>query len=431
MHRILAAASLVGALTLSAPGQASETGDRIAASLYAGTLTDGRAALAPLARDGDAEARFGLGLIELVEAAEGFAQALHRYGLASPETGAMGPVIAVPVPVNPNPDPLDYDKVRDVLEALVTKLDEATADFLAAGESGDYVVLIDPVRIRIDANGDGVAEAGETIGQLFLRGLGIPDAANTRPTTPPPRNGRSQAPDASGADAAPGMSVGFDRADAIWLAGYSQVLAAQADFLLAHDFSTFVDATFHRLFPRAGLPMQDYVAGGSLVLDPDTDTAIADFIAAIHTLNWPVAEPDRLKRVLQRARSVIDYSRRNWDAILAETDDDRELVPNPSQTAIVPDAEVTEEIVAAWRETLDVAEQILEGELLVPHWRFQRGSNLRTYFETATRTDLVMLLTGYGALPYIEDGPVANADSFAAANRVFGNDILGYVFWFN
>jgi hypothetical protein len=97
----------------------------------------------------------------------------------------------------------------------------------------------------------------------------------------------------------------------------------------------------------------------------------------------------------------------------------------------VPDGVVTDEVVAAWRETLDVAEQILNGELLVPHWRFRQGFDLRAYFETATRTDIVMLLTGYDALPFLKDGPVASAESFAAANRVFGNEFLGYVFWFN
>jgi hypothetical protein len=42
-----------------------------------------------------------------------------------------------------------------------------------------------------------------------------------------------------------------------------------------------------------------------------------------------------------------------------------------------------------------------------------------------------MLLTGYDAIPFLRDGPIADASSFAAANRVFGNDLLGYVFWFN
>ncbi len=69
--------------------------------------------------------------------------------------------------------------------------------------------------------------------------------------------------------------------------------------------------------------------------------------------------------------------------------------------------------------------------MLIPHWRFKQGFDLKAYFETAGETDLVMILTGYGALPFLRDGPIADAESFAAANRVFGENILGYAFWFN
>ena len=210
------------------------------------------------------------------------------------------------------------------------------------------------------------------------------------------------------------------------------MLAAQADFLLAHDFEATVNATFHRLFPKAGLPMQEFGNGGMLMLDPESDNAIADIIAALHTVSWPVVEPERLKRVLTRFQAVTALSRRNWEAILAETDDNAELIPSPRQAALAsPEAQTTDEIVAAWMATLDTVDQILAGELLVPHWRFAKGFDLKAYFETATHTDLVMLMTGFDALPFLKDGPVATADSFAEGNRVFGGNFLSYVFWFN
>jgi hypothetical protein len=144
-----------------------------------------------------------------------------------------------------------------------------------------------------------------------------------------------------------------------------------------------------------------------------------------------VVEPDRLAGVLKRLQKITSLSRASWDAILAETDDNRELVPSPRQTSLVPDAKVTDEVVAAWRETLDTADKVLSGELLVPHWRFRQGFDLNAWFNGATRFDFVMLLHGLDALPYIKEGPVASAESFAAGNRVFGDQWLGYVFWFN
>ena len=80
---------------------------------------------------------------------------------------------------------------------------------------------------------------------------------------------------------------------------------------------------------------------------------------------------------------------------------------------------------------MDTTDQILNGELLVPHWRFKLGFDLEAYFETATETDLVMIWTGLGALPFLKEGPVASAESFAEANRVFGDQFIGYAFWFN
>ena len=71
-----------------------------------------------------------------------------------------------------------------------------------------------------------------------------------------------------------------------------------------------------------------------------------------------------------------------------------------------------------------------KGEIL-PHWRFKQGFDLKAWFETAERTDVVMLLTGKDALPYLRDGPIADADSFAAANAAFGDEFLLYALWFN
>lgn len=405
--------TLAAALALLAtPALAGEGGDLTKEHLYAGTLDAGLEALAPFEVQADQEGRFGIGLIRFVQGVEHFAQGLYRHGFASPEVGRMGPALAMPVPANPNPEPLTYDKLRALLDELVGDMDSAKAALLSAGGSGDYVVPIEIFRIRIDVDGDGTAGENESVGSVLMGMFG----AGTGSSNAPP----------------PDTTIGFDRADALWLAGYSQVIAAQADFLLAHDFHELVEASFHRLFPRAGLPMQDYTKSTStLMLDPESDNAIADALAAIHTLSFPVVDPPRLKGVLGRLHEIIALSRRNWDAILAETDDNRELVPSPRQTPLMPDAVVTEATVTAWRATLDATERILNGELLIPHWRFQKGFDLKAYFEDATRTDLVMLITGHDALPFLKDGPVATADSFAEATAVFGDALWGYAFWFN
>lgn len=407
---------------LAIPALAGEGGDVARQHLYAGSLAEGTEQLAPLGAAGDQEARFGIGLIKFVQGIEHFTQGLYRHGFAAPETGPMVPAMVMPVPPNPNPEPLDYDKFRALLQGLVTDMDEARDALLPAGESGDYVVSVDVMKIRIDLNGDGRSDEAESIGGVLVGMFGAPMA---QPTATEPSANAPQG-------ALPDATIGFDRADAIWLAGYSQVLAAQADYLLAHDFHELVNTAFHRLFPRAGLPMQAYTKSTStLMLDPESDNALADLLAAIHTLNFPVVDSPRLKHVLERLKSITALSRQNWDAILTEADDNRELIPNPKQTPLMQDAPVTEETVKAWLATLDTTDKILDGELLIPHWRFQKGFDLKAYFENATRSDFVMMITGYDALPFLKDGPVASAESFAEANRTFGDALWGYAFWFN
>ncbi len=433
----LAAAAIAAVLVLPGPGLAGEAGDITRRHLYEGTLAVGVEALAPL-RDADQEARFGTGLLRFAQAVEHFAQALYRHGLAAPERALEGAPLMLPIPANPDPRALDYQAFRAILEALVADVDAARAELEEAGRQGDYVVPLDVLQLRIDIDGDGRGDDTESLGSIVARAIGESPAA--LPAMPPPAPERPEpgpldkagnAPAASAASASPAAVIGFDRADALWLAAYSQVFAAQADFLLAHDFEATVNAAFHRLFPRAGLPLQEFADQGTLMLDPQTDNAIADAVAAIHTINWPVVEPARLRRVMERFQTITALSRRNWQAILDETDDNAELIPSPRQTSLIPEAQVTEEVVAAWLETLDTADRILAGELLVPHWRFTRSFDLRAYFTTATHTNLVMLLTGLDAVPFLRDGPVATAQSFAEANRVFGENFLGYVFWFN
>ena len=413
--KLIAAASLS---LLALPAFAGEAGDLARDALYSGQLADGIAKLEPLAAADDPEAWFGIGAIRLTQSIEGAVQKLYRHGFAVPTASTVfgsGPEIFLPT--NPTPEPLDYEGVRGILSDFVAGLDEAHSALLSGGKSGDYVIEINPLLVRIDANGDGKAEEYESLAGLFamLNATSIEDLL-----APPVPGGASKF-----------EFIGFDRADAYWLAGYTQLLAGQADFLLAHDFSEFTNALFHRLFPKAGFPMQEYAAGGMMMLDPETDTAIADLVAGIHTMDWPVIDAAKLKGVRDRMLAVLDHSHQNWDAILDETDNNHELVPSPKQSAVLPDASVDEAKVAAWLVTLGKARDVLEGRLLLPHWRFKQGFDLKRYFDTATETDLVMIVTGLGAVPFLAEGPVASQEDFRAIEEAFGSDWLGYAFWFN
>jgi hypothetical protein len=414
-------------LMLAGAAMAGESADKLLAHLYGGTAADGLPEALEACYAQDSEACFAQGMLQMVLAYEGLAQDLYRYGATTPGSPAAAMLLGIgaglgSAPTNPNPEQLSYEALRTVLQDFLTDVDMARIGFETAGVAGDYVIKIDPLKVRIDFDGNGEADENETLGVILGEFTDIP-----APDGPPPGGKNKTGTTPPQVD----MTIGFDRSDAIWFAGYMQVTAAPVDLVLAHDFSEFFDAYLHRVFPNSGLPMQDYSQGSTLFMDPDSDAFIADIVAAFHTADFPVTDSERLAGVLARLQSITTMSRQNWELILAETDDDRELVPSPSQTSLVPDSPVTQETVDAWMATLDTVDLILAGDLLVPHWRFKKGFDLKAYFETATETDLVMLLTGQGALPYIKAGPIADANSFAAANRVFGTDWINYAFWFN
>lgn len=426
--RVLTAVAMA---TLMVPGAAtaSDVGEQLAQRLYDGTLAEARDTSIERCAQLNADACFAAGLTELIGGVEGLSQALYRHGATTPGTPAAAMLLGldgggVTAPANPDPEPLSYEQLRSILGDYVIAMDSAR-DYFKLADAGSFVVTIDPLRVRVDLDGDGTAREGETLGAMVGA---VGEFADIPSPDGPPPGGKSKT---KGAEPVVDTSIGFDNADAVWFAGYSQVVAAPVDLLLAHDFSEFFNAYLHRVFPAAGLPMQDYSTGSTLFMDPDSDAFIADIVAAIHTADFPVTDSERLAGVLTRLQSIVAFSRRNWELILAETDDNRELVPGPHQTSLAPEMPVTSETPEAWMATLDTVDQILAGELLLPHWRFKQGFDLKAYFETADETDIVMLIAGQGALPFIKAGPIADAQSFAEANRVFGTDWLNYAFWFN
>lgn len=423
LHKLGMAAAVALALS-PLPAMAAAPGEVLKTHLYDGTVQAGHDALKGQCADDNREACFASGTLGLAIAVEQLAQELYRYGAVTPNMLPLNyfglNVHGSTQPANPKPEPITYEIFRTVLETFVTQLDSARAELEQAGAGGDYVISLDPMQIKIDLDGDGKIGPGETISAVWpaLSGTGdMPPSGKTKP------NATATLPD---------TSIGLDRADALWLAGYAQFSAAQTDLILAHDFSVFFNAYMHRVFPKSNLPLARFSDSDDDEFSGESDNDIADLIAGVHTLNFPVLDAQRLANVRMRLKAVTALSRQNWDAILAETDDNRELVPSPSQTSVLPGMHVTTKTVAAWRAALDTVDQVLDGELLLPHWRFAgQGFDLKAYFDTAKRTDVVMLLTGLDAMPYLKQGKVVDAESFGDFTAVLGDDWPLYALWFN
>jgi hypothetical protein len=160
---------------------------------------------------------------------------------------------------------------------------------------------------------------------------------------------------------------------------------------------------------------------------------IADLVAFVHLMRWPVAEPARMASAREHLLSMVALSRENWRRILAETDDNREWVPGPRQTVLFDNVRITDDTVAGWQMFLDAFEAVLEGERLLPHWRIAegRGINLRRMFDEPRTFDPWLIAQGSAILPYLEDGETVSPDTAFTILMLTEGGLLGYFLWFN
>ncbi|MER9925456.1 hypothetical protein NKJ84_21445 [Mesorhizobium sp. M0048] len=412
--RLMACAIVLFLPLSSAGGAVPDT----AALFEAKTVAERNGALAALetAAPGDPAAAYAAGAGEFFTALEILAGGLHRHGFESPQS-FMLPLMRLPVPDNANPEPLTYEQFRAILVAFRDRLEKSAATLGSVPADADIGTVIDLTRLGIDLNEDGQIapdESAAAIMAVLSRGGGVPDAA------------------------APALTFRFDRADGYWLQGYAEFLMAQADFWLAHDFKNTFDGSFHMLFPRAKLPLQDTLVpldagmnGGILT----SEWRLADFISLVHLINWQVVEPERRQAARRHLMEMIRLSREDWKAIRAETDNDREWLPGPQQKGASPltGLEVGEEQVQAWLAALDMAEDLLEGRTLLPHFRIaDKGINMKRFFDEPKTFDLVLSITGPAIAPYLERGKILTSEEFNQIQRQFGGaGFLTFALWFN
>ncbi len=389
--------------------------------LVAGELDDGETFLKGHLQfhPDDDQARFGLGVLQFFQTVEHLGQSLYRYGAGANQDSSMMvqaiPFMRMPVPPNPNPDPVGMDEIRQTLQTVIDDLQKA--DQTLAEISSDNVKLpLNVGRFHLDINGDGVCVEEEGLSpilQFYTGGL----------------RGRRGAVAGQVDD----LVIAFDKADVYWLRGYCHLLSAMAETLLAYDLEPVWDVFGHRLFAKAQVPYEFLTRDGERRSQLDYEL-ILDAVAAIHNVNFQLAEADRMPRALEHLNTVIAQSRLNWDAILAETDDDYEWIPGPNQEGVFPNARITQEMVDTWQDFLDEAQSLLSGDKLAPFWRGTDrtlGVNLNKVFTEPRPFDLVLWIHGSAAAPYLENGEVTQPETWRRFQQVFRGNFLGFAIWFN
>lgn len=401
--------SIMLATAISITSAPAQTKNGIDNWLSAGTLD--RAVVHfehQLAAQPDNEKRFALGSTQFLAAVEHLAQGFYRYGLSADFAGAMNvPFLRLPVPRNPNPETVTPAAIRSLLQRFYEDMEHVNT-VLQDIDDMPFKTPISLGHIGFDIDGDGTSSEHERFHKLF--------------TTYNRNAARALADDNQ-------FTIAFDLADAHWLKGYCSLLMALLDAVLAHDWGRVYAQSAHLFFAKADTPMAALLRSGS---DFREYQGFADAIAALHVMNLPVTDGERLARVRLNLKETIASSRKFWQVAIAETDDDREWLPNSQQTSITGTG-LTAEMISGWHDFLNEAEQILDGNKLIPHWRIHdgRGVNLRAVLERADSFDPVLWVQGSAAIPFLESGEKTSPQTWARLSRLFQGDFIGFAIWIN
>lgn len=376
--------------------------------LIDGQLDAGRDAITKhlKANPEDDQTRFGLGVLEFLQAVEHLGQSMHHYGVRS-ETNL--PFLRIPVPKNKNPAPIKYEDTRHILKTLVRDLKRADKT-LSQITSDDVKLPLHLFKYHLDWNKDGKTDASESFARVAA------EYVRWNLTNEEYRE----------------VAIHFDRADVYWLRGYCNLICAMSEFLLAYDQQDSWDAAARCFFPTAVVKFE-------FLMEEDYDSFywfsnLTDLIAGIHNLGMPLVDAERMKASHSHLMTTLQQSRLMWDRIQQETDNDLEWIPNPDQQSAVTEIQFDKEMVDGWYSFLDEAEAILKGEKLVVFWRGtdeNRGVNLYRVFHEPRDFDIVLWIHGSGAAPFLEKGEVSSPETWRRFERIFRGDFIGFATWIN
>ena len=318
----------------------------------------------------------------------------------------------LPIPKNPKPQILTYEALQQVFQAWIDDL-ATVRTTLEPIKDQNLKLALRLGLVRLDFDGNGKAEDKEMLWQIFNA------VTNARATE----------------QEAQQFLIAFDRGDTLWLQGYTHVLGAIGEFLRAYDSRELFAACAHLFFQNVDTPHKFLLTPSKKNVDDYSFDPFdfVDLISTVHLSKFSLVEPQRMTTILNHMKSVISLSRESWKSILAETDRDREWIPNPKQLSVIPQVRVTDEMVKSWLKSLDEISTILDGKKNIPFWRDDKLSiDFARIFTEPRGFDLVSWVQGTASTPYLEKGTsVTDSRVWDEMLNAFGSNLFGFVVWFN
>ncbi|MGB3626876.1 MAG: hypothetical protein WA989_13665 [Henriciella sp.] len=348
------------------------------------------------------ETEFVRGALQSLQAIEAVMQVAYRN---TTEPLPIFPGMGIDVPVHEHAA-FDPAFLENAMTGALSHLSRAEATLgSVAGE--EFAVEIDLSSLWFDINDNGTREDFEH-GRAYLD-----DFADDEPD----------------GETASDMIVRFDTADAYWLKAYVHALSGTAELILSVDPTPAIETVYEgrKMMQAAGSPSRLFIE------DEQLDALVATILAL-----RGVPDAERTRAAHDHFRAMIAENQNFWTAVMAETDDDHEWVPNPDQVSAfgVP---VSAEMAEQWQTVLTEVEDILEGRTLLPTWRFDNGFdaeegvglNIAKFLEEPGDLDIILLIHGAGLAPYLETGPLARGEAWRQFSRMSGTNDMLFAFWLN
>ncbi|WP_411892402.1 hypothetical protein [Yoonia sp. SDW83-1] len=356
--------------------------------------------------------RFALGGALFLQGIEATFQERYRVGLNDLDMGIPG--LSTELNFNPNPDPFTPDVITNLFQQIGTSMDQAQQALSPIKDTDDVAVTLDLNQIWFDINANGIRDENEDL----------------LPVMVPLFVSRWQVQDTLDAFAAAGgaPTVTFDTSDAAWLQAYTHVFSGTAEMVIAFDPTDIIA----KVQTNAATIAELRNGPAPMMFISPQDEELADLITIVLGVLEREPDPTHTRAALDDFRAVISHNLVFWDRVRAETDNDMEFIPNATQDSalgmLFPD-----NIDSAWQAVLTEASMVIEGELLIPHWRTgdQVGINLNKWLENPSALDVIGVIAGSDIAPYMERGPLATGNAMTQFDRVTGGNFALFAFTLN
>lgn len=368
------------------------------------TATETRLAALP---ERTSEEQLALGGVQFLRAIEGTFQTRWAAGLTD-RTGML-PLLRLPLEDNPDAPLLDPKVIAQIFRDAEAQLTVAQASLAAAPSDGDYGLTLSLGDLWFDVNANATRDPGEALLDIAGPALMGWQWAERDPATPAP-------------------VIRFDAADAAWLSAYAHLLTGISQIVLAYDPTEPISRVMgaRAAMAKWGEMPPDFF--GLPRTAPDGIDMIAMFLATLDQ----APDPALMLSARDHLLACIAENRRFWTLVGMEVDNDREWLPNDTQTSPLGTTFPVGTGVT-WLAVLADGEAMLKGEKLVPHWRVgeKGGVNLGRIFTDPRPVDLAGWIQGWGALPYLETGPLVTDESWRAFETLIGGDPMAMSIWLN